>query len=186
MLCLFSSSGTLVCVICSCSFQPLMDNLDSQTYDIFEKDPTKYTQYEKVQSTSQYWSMSRDISAIIVKQLVSYFFTGYKCDYCKNKSVVSYFFALFAKMQLVAVVIFPWAAFWQIGWRSNLPHFYFYHNKGESLELLGWFVGRYIRLTYSCRKDCTLAICVCWLPSPVYLTPVHSAQVFQHYTTTMM
>ena len=68
-----------------------MDNLDSQTYDIFEKDPTKYTQYEKVQSTSQYCSMSRDISAIIVKQLVSYFF------------------ALFAKIQLVAVVILPWA-----------------------------------------------------------------------------
>lgn len=27
--------------------QPLMDNLDSQTYEIFEKDPFKYTQYEK-------------------------------------------------------------------------------------------------------------------------------------------
>ena len=25
-----------------------MDNLDSQTYDIFEKDPFKYVQYEKV------------------------------------------------------------------------------------------------------------------------------------------
>ena len=25
-----------------------MDNLDSQTYDIFEKDPFKYLQYEKV------------------------------------------------------------------------------------------------------------------------------------------
>ena len=51
-----------VCVICSCSFQPLMDNLDSQTYDIFEKDPTKYTQYEKVQSTSQYWSKGYKIN----------------------------------------------------------------------------------------------------------------------------
>lgn len=27
--------------------QPLMDNLDSQTYEIFEKDPVKYAQYEK-------------------------------------------------------------------------------------------------------------------------------------------
>ena len=25
-----------------------MDNLDSQTYEVFEKDPVKYTQYEKV------------------------------------------------------------------------------------------------------------------------------------------
>ena len=25
-----------------------MDNLDSQTYEIFEKDPIKYVQYEKV------------------------------------------------------------------------------------------------------------------------------------------
>ena len=39
-----------------------MDNLDSQTYDIFEKDPTKYTQYEKVQSTSQYWSKGYKIN----------------------------------------------------------------------------------------------------------------------------
>jgi len=30
--------------------QPLMDNLDSQTYEIFEKDPIKYVQYEKVPS----------------------------------------------------------------------------------------------------------------------------------------
>lgn len=30
------------------SLQPLMDNLDSQTYEIFEKDPIKYVQYEAV------------------------------------------------------------------------------------------------------------------------------------------
>ena len=29
-------------------FQPLMDNLDSFTYEMFEKDPIKYTEYEKV------------------------------------------------------------------------------------------------------------------------------------------
>nr|XP_033340412.1 protein arginine N-methyltransferase 5 [Megalopta genalis]XP_033340413.1 protein arginine N-methyltransferase 5 [Megalopta genalis] len=29
-----------------CPLQPLMDNLESQTYEIFEKDPFKYTQYQ--------------------------------------------------------------------------------------------------------------------------------------------
>ncbi|XP_076286299.1 protein arginine N-methyltransferase 5 [Lasioglossum baleicum] len=29
-----------------CPLQPLMDNLESQTYEIFEKDPVKYTQYQ--------------------------------------------------------------------------------------------------------------------------------------------
>lgn len=29
-----------------CPLQPLMDNLESQTYEIFEKDPIKYTQYQ--------------------------------------------------------------------------------------------------------------------------------------------
>jgi type II protein arginine methyltransferase len=27
--------------------QPLMDNLESQVYEIFEKDPVKYLQYQK-------------------------------------------------------------------------------------------------------------------------------------------
>ncbi|KAL4219133.1 Protein arginine N-methyltransferase 5 [Mactra antiquata] len=30
-----------------CPLQPLMDNLESQTYEIFEKDPTKYSNYQK-------------------------------------------------------------------------------------------------------------------------------------------
>ncbi|XP_068212824.1 protein arginine N-methyltransferase 5 isoform X2 [Palaemon carinicauda] len=30
-----------------CPLQPLMDNLESQTYEVFEKDPVKYSQYEK-------------------------------------------------------------------------------------------------------------------------------------------
>ncbi|XP_069112607.1 protein arginine N-methyltransferase 5-like [Argopecten irradians] len=30
-----------------CPLQPLMDNLESQTYEIFEKDPVKYSQYQK-------------------------------------------------------------------------------------------------------------------------------------------
>lgn len=28
--------------------QPLMDNLESQTYEVFEKDPIKYSQYQQV------------------------------------------------------------------------------------------------------------------------------------------
>lgn len=27
--------------------QPLMDNLDSQTYEVFEKDPVKYSEYQR-------------------------------------------------------------------------------------------------------------------------------------------
>ncbi|XP_015598235.1 protein arginine N-methyltransferase 5 isoform X2 [Cephus cinctus] len=30
-----------------CPLQPLMDNLESQTYEIFEKDPVKYTEYQR-------------------------------------------------------------------------------------------------------------------------------------------
>lgn len=29
-------------------FKPLMDNLESQTYEVFEKDPIKYSQYQQV------------------------------------------------------------------------------------------------------------------------------------------
>lgn len=29
-----------------CPLQPLMDNLESQTYEIFEKDPVKYREYQ--------------------------------------------------------------------------------------------------------------------------------------------
>lgn len=29
-----------------CPLQPLMDNLESQTYEVFEKDPVKYTKYQ--------------------------------------------------------------------------------------------------------------------------------------------
>lgn len=29
-----------------CPLQPLMDNLESQTYEVFEKDPVKYTAYQ--------------------------------------------------------------------------------------------------------------------------------------------
>lgn len=33
--------------------QPLMDNLESQTYEVFEKDPIKYSQYQQVQYGSK-------------------------------------------------------------------------------------------------------------------------------------
>ena len=32
--------------------QPLMDNLESQTYEVFEKDPVKYREYEQVRSAA--------------------------------------------------------------------------------------------------------------------------------------
>jgi len=31
-----------------CASQPLMDNLESQTYEVFERDPVKYKLYEEV------------------------------------------------------------------------------------------------------------------------------------------
>ena len=35
-----------------CPLQPLMDNLESQTYEVFEKDPVKYAQYEKAMTAA--------------------------------------------------------------------------------------------------------------------------------------
>lgn len=35
------------------SLQPLMDNLESQTYEVFEKDPIKYSQYQQVSLLNQ-------------------------------------------------------------------------------------------------------------------------------------
>lgn len=40
--------------------QPLMDNLESQTYEVFEKDPIKYSQYQQVQYGSQYQAKGWD------------------------------------------------------------------------------------------------------------------------------
>ena len=39
-------------VLISFPAQPLMDNLESQTYEVFEKDPIKYSQYQQVGGTS--------------------------------------------------------------------------------------------------------------------------------------
>jgi len=36
---------TVVVVVVNC--QPLMDNLESHTYEVFEKDPVKYSEYQK-------------------------------------------------------------------------------------------------------------------------------------------
>jgi len=35
----------VVVVVVNC--KPLMDNLESHTYEVFEKDPVKYSQYQK-------------------------------------------------------------------------------------------------------------------------------------------
>ena len=37
-----------VCFAFLCLSQPLKDNLDSATYEVFEKDPVKYVSYERV------------------------------------------------------------------------------------------------------------------------------------------
>ena len=58
---------------------------------------------------------------------------GYaRCNYCGTTS--KFFFALFAKMQLVAVVALPLGS-----------------TNRETLELFGLFVGRYIRYTLAER-----------------------------------
>ena len=38
--------------------QPLADNLESQTYEVFEKDPVKYVNYEQVMSLLLYYSQA--------------------------------------------------------------------------------------------------------------------------------
>ena len=38
------------CFAFSVSSQPLKDNLDSATYEVFEKDPVKYVSYERVRT----------------------------------------------------------------------------------------------------------------------------------------
>ena len=35
-----------------------MDNLESQTYEVFEKDPVKYAQYEKVRTCVEFFIVS--------------------------------------------------------------------------------------------------------------------------------
>ena len=35
-----------------CPLQPLMDNLESQTYEVFEKDPVKYAKYEEAMTAA--------------------------------------------------------------------------------------------------------------------------------------
>lgn len=42
--------------------QPLMDNLESQTYEVFEKDPIKYSQYQQVKiQMPMFFSQSKHI-----------------------------------------------------------------------------------------------------------------------------
>lgn len=40
------------------SLQPLMDNLESGTYEVFEKDPVKYSQYQKVREFLEFILLS--------------------------------------------------------------------------------------------------------------------------------
>lgn len=50
--CLCQKVANLLCLF-PLILQPLMDNLESQTYEVFEKDPIKYSQYQQVQCGSQ-------------------------------------------------------------------------------------------------------------------------------------
>lgn len=57
------------------SLQPLMDNLDSQTYEIFEKDPVKYAQYEKVRACNNRVTMV-SIKCKLIKTPIEKFCIG--------------------------------------------------------------------------------------------------------------
>ncbi len=58
-----------------------MDNLDSQTYEIFEKDPIKYIQYEKV-SIHVLFSVG---STCRTTGVYSILYT-YVCGYCHSRT----------------------------------------------------------------------------------------------------
>ena len=46
--------------------QPLMDNLESQTYEAFEKDPVKYAQYEKAIVKALQLEKTGDVTVLMV------------------------------------------------------------------------------------------------------------------------
>lgn len=46
--------------------QPLMDNLESQTYEAFEKDPVKYVQYEKAIVKALKKAQDQDTTVVMV------------------------------------------------------------------------------------------------------------------------
>lgn len=46
--------------------QPLMDNLESQTYEAFEKDPVKYSQYEKAIVKALELREEKDVTVLMV------------------------------------------------------------------------------------------------------------------------
>ena len=47
-----------------CPLQPLMDNLESQTYEIFEKCPVKYSQYQVMAQLSSTADQIGRVSAL--------------------------------------------------------------------------------------------------------------------------
>ncbi|KAK2156327.1 hypothetical protein LSH36_216g04041 [Paralvinella palmiformis] len=52
-----------------CPLQPLMDNLESQTYEVFEKDPVKYSQYQKAVYSALVSKKKEDDSMIVLMVL---------------------------------------------------------------------------------------------------------------------
>lgn len=60
--------------------QPLMDNLESQTYEAFEKDPVKYRQYERAIVKALELEKEKegtDTTVLMVKQHADFFFFFY-------------------------------------------------------------------------------------------------------------
>ena len=58
--------------LCCLSLQPLKDNLESQTYEVFEKDPIKYSQYQKV---------SRNKNSLTAEATGDHFFTEKRASF---------------------------------------------------------------------------------------------------------
>lgn len=47
-----------------------MDNLESQTYEVFEKDPIKYSQYQQVRQPDIFWGMRRHGTDVTERSLL--------------------------------------------------------------------------------------------------------------------
>jgi len=49
-----------------CPLQPLMDNLDSQTYEVFEKDPVKYTEYQRAIHKAIMHKQEKNLPSLVI------------------------------------------------------------------------------------------------------------------------
>lgn len=68
-----------------------MDNLESQTYEAFEKDPVKYAQYEKAIVKALELETEGDVTVLMVSQLAVVLVVGWSNESerrCQGASVV--------------------------------------------------------------------------------------------------